>query len=246
MKWQSDEMIQAHEYSNNNKPYLKEDKVCGCFDCCKIFSPDEIEEYIEEDNDCDREGTAICPYCGIDSVIGEGSGFPITEDFLKRMNRYWMQSGSGIALASPFGEIRMQLDGIDQCFDFRCIDPCHLYTDVDAVYRMQYDYVSDGKEHLLRFILVDSPVKGDPETGERLEATSFYVKDGKITLGCTASFGDYLDYDYDFDGSLLKDGIEIFIFPTTKSQTFDFGVSWLLKCTEENDVQTWFGADPFV
>lgn len=29
------------------------------------------------------------PYCGIDSVIGEHSGYPITREFLEQMRQYW-------------------------------------------------------------------------------------------------------------------------------------------------------------
>lgn len=46
---------------------LKNEKKCGCFYCCKIFSPNEIEDWCEDEPD----RTAICPYCWIDSVIGE-------------------------------------------------------------------------------------------------------------------------------------------------------------------------------
>jgi hypothetical protein len=31
----------------------------------------------------------FCPRCGIDSVIGDQSGFPITPEFPERMKRYW-------------------------------------------------------------------------------------------------------------------------------------------------------------
>ena len=37
----------------------------------------------------DTEGTAICPYCGVDSVIGESSGFPVTKAFLSKLKAYW-------------------------------------------------------------------------------------------------------------------------------------------------------------
>lgn len=37
----------------------------------------------------DREDTVLCPYCCADSVIGESSGYPITKEFLKKMNEYW-------------------------------------------------------------------------------------------------------------------------------------------------------------
>ncbi len=74
----------AHKYSSNHKALLLKDTKCGCFFCLKIFSPTEIDEWID-----DVEGTAICPYCGIDSIIGESSGYPITTEFLSEMNKYW-------------------------------------------------------------------------------------------------------------------------------------------------------------
>ena len=83
------DVFDAHKYSNNHKAELERDSVCGCFNCLGIFHPREIEEWIIADNACDREGTAICPRCGIDSVIGESSGYPITKEFLKQMHEYW-------------------------------------------------------------------------------------------------------------------------------------------------------------
>ena len=76
--------ILAHQFSVNNRKQLEQSSVCGCFYCGKIFNPNEITEWIPE-----KSGTALCPYCGIDSVIGEASGFQITEQLLKEMNQYW-------------------------------------------------------------------------------------------------------------------------------------------------------------
>lgn len=76
--------IEAHKFSSNNKRDLEKDVKCGCFYCLEIFDPKEITEWIE-----DASGTAICPYCGIDSVIGEYTGYPITPEFLEQMRQYW-------------------------------------------------------------------------------------------------------------------------------------------------------------
>lgn len=76
--------IEAHKHSSNHRSHLLGDNLCGCFNCLMIFNPREITEWA---TDYDR--TAICPYCGIDSVIGESSGYPITVEFLKRMSEYW-------------------------------------------------------------------------------------------------------------------------------------------------------------
>ena len=78
----------AHEAARYNKDKLAHDSKCGCFYCLKIFSPSEIEDWCPE-LDEDEEVTAVCPYCGIDSVIGESSGFPITQEFLQVMHDRW-------------------------------------------------------------------------------------------------------------------------------------------------------------
>ncbi len=75
--------IEAHKYCTRNKENLQKDTICGCFYCLEIFSPKEIEMWLN------REDTALCPYCCVDSVIGESSGYPITKEFLKKMNEYW-------------------------------------------------------------------------------------------------------------------------------------------------------------
>ena len=84
-----DDYLVAHRFSSGHMETLKKDRVCGCFYCLRIFNPSEIEEWIIDDNPIDKDGTAICPHCGIDSVIGESSGFPITTDFLRGMKKCW-------------------------------------------------------------------------------------------------------------------------------------------------------------
>jgi RimJ/RimL family protein N-acetyltransferase len=79
----------AHRFCTNNKPQLEKDSICGCFCCEKIFDPAEIDNWYIYDNPCDCLGTAFCPYCEIDSVIGESSGYPITAEFMAAMNKIW-------------------------------------------------------------------------------------------------------------------------------------------------------------
>ena len=78
------ELITAHEFSAGHKKALMRDRICGCFFCLTIFDPKEIAEWID-----DPGGTAICPYCGVDAVLGESSGYPITPDFLEAMKEQW-------------------------------------------------------------------------------------------------------------------------------------------------------------
>ena len=73
----------AHERSSGHHTEILASEICGCFYCGKSYSPTEIVDW------ADSGQTALCPMCGIDSVIGSASGFPITKDFLDEMNRYW-------------------------------------------------------------------------------------------------------------------------------------------------------------
>ena len=77
-------LCQAHDCSIRNKEQLEQSKICGCFSCCRIFPPSEITDYIP-----DEPPTAECPYCYVDSVIGDASGFPITKEFLRKMKKRW-------------------------------------------------------------------------------------------------------------------------------------------------------------
>ena len=80
--------LKAHGFSRCNKHILqKQSFKCGCFFCTSIYSPDRIKEWIkDEDND-----TAICPYCGIDAVIGDFSVYPIEKEFLEDMKKFWFK-----------------------------------------------------------------------------------------------------------------------------------------------------------
>ena len=80
----------AHEHSANHRDEVRVSDVCGCFYCRKIYSSDEIDEWIDEI--AGIGSTALCPKCGIDSVIGSAAGFPITAEFLAAMHRRWFST----------------------------------------------------------------------------------------------------------------------------------------------------------
>lgn len=77
-------VIRAHTHSSKNREELLNSQKCGCFYCLEIFPPSEITEWLAE-----GVGTALCPYCGIDSVIGDNAGYPLTKNFLKEMHLHW-------------------------------------------------------------------------------------------------------------------------------------------------------------
>lgn len=88
MRYPESVLCAAHEKSFRNEPSVKASRKCGCFYCQRVFDAGEISEEDWCDEDL-PEKTAVCPYCGIDSVIGDATGFPLTRDFLHAMYEYW-------------------------------------------------------------------------------------------------------------------------------------------------------------
>ena len=80
-------LIAAHKHCFRQEREVMESAICGCFYCLETFPPTEIEDWAD-----DGPPTALCPRCGIDSVIGDASGFPVVDKaFLGDMNMYWFQ-----------------------------------------------------------------------------------------------------------------------------------------------------------
>lgn len=73
----------AHKHSFKNRPELEQSSVAGCFYCLGTYPPASIEKWTDDGQ------TAICPECGIDSVIGDTAGYPLTRRFLAAMNDRW-------------------------------------------------------------------------------------------------------------------------------------------------------------
>lgn len=82
-----EELQQAHNRSIRHKAELGMSDKCGCYYCQQTFEPKQITEW------CDKGVTALCPFCGIDSVIGSASGFDLTPEFLQEMNERWFSMG---------------------------------------------------------------------------------------------------------------------------------------------------------
>jgi DNA-directed RNA polymerase subunit RPC12/RpoP len=86
----------VHKFCGNNRTSLSKSSKCGCFDCIKIFSPMDISDWI------DKGQTARCPYCGVDSIIGDNDVPRINELFLQAMNKAWCTSAILFTWYLPF------------------------------------------------------------------------------------------------------------------------------------------------
>jgi|688.fasta_scaffold20543_2 hypothetical protein len=65
-----------------NRNSIENSKVCGCYHCKFIFQSTRIEDWTDQD------ATAICPNCGVDSVISD-SQYVITLELLEEAQKHW-------------------------------------------------------------------------------------------------------------------------------------------------------------
>lgn len=72
---------EVHSASYENEEVIRASDECGCFSCGSIYPSSEVLHF--------NNHTAFCPYCHIDSVIGDASGLPISQDFLEDMKEAW-------------------------------------------------------------------------------------------------------------------------------------------------------------
>ena len=78
----------AHGHSSGHRQEVLASTLCGCFHCLAILAPAAIREWVDED-DTGVGQTALCPRCGVDSVIGDSSGVAISRQFLEAMKAHW-------------------------------------------------------------------------------------------------------------------------------------------------------------
>ena len=80
------EASQLHRHTRANQLELEASEVCGCIACERIYFPSEIVRWLEN-------GTALCPHCGVDAVVGSASGIPIIPGVLRRAHERWFLVG---------------------------------------------------------------------------------------------------------------------------------------------------------
>jgi hypothetical protein len=75
----------AHEHAFGNRPEIAASDFCGCFSCLAVFPATEVWEWIRQLSD--EADTGFCPYCMLDTVLGDSSNLPVRDQaFLRAMN----------------------------------------------------------------------------------------------------------------------------------------------------------------
>lgn len=92
------DLWKPHGHCARNRDEIARSETCGCFYCLEVFPPMDVRDWIDvngHEEGPPRRGdrtpaTALCPRCGIDSVLGSASGFPVDDpEFLRRMHERW-------------------------------------------------------------------------------------------------------------------------------------------------------------
>ena len=74
----------CHKLSINHRRLIGNGVACGCFFCHATFDGSKIRAWTGKPGE-----SALCPRCGIDSVLPEAGDLKVTKTLLKRMQAYW-------------------------------------------------------------------------------------------------------------------------------------------------------------
>ena len=87
--------FEAHKHSSLHREEILTSERCGCFYCLAEFVPTDILDWVDAPLDAadakvnELGQTALCPRCGIDSVLGDASGYQINQKLLREMHAHW-------------------------------------------------------------------------------------------------------------------------------------------------------------
>ena len=106
-------MSLQRQLSFKNRKILEKFKKCSCFYCLETFETSEIKEYV------DNNETALCPNCGIDSLICFEDGSLPTKDELEEWHKH---SFSPVGL--PISEIQKYKNRV---FNYTTLEHAKIY-----------------------------------------------------------------------------------------------------------------------
>ncbi|MFC1639036.1 cytoplasmic protein [Patescibacteria group bacterium] len=76
----------AGQLAVRNREQLAESDEAGCYYCRNVFPASEVSNYVIEE---DGTETAVCPKCGLDSVLADSAGIELSAENLEQLNEYW-------------------------------------------------------------------------------------------------------------------------------------------------------------
>lgn len=74
--------------AKNNRDELLQSPICGCYQCINFFMVLKITKWVDDGQ------TALCPHCGIDSVVATCISGEVGEEMLKDIRKYAFSKSS--------------------------------------------------------------------------------------------------------------------------------------------------------
>lgn len=156
-------------------------------------------------------------------------------------------------LSTPLGNIMILIDDMPYSYDAVSVEKDRTCPDIAGRYRIIVELIPDGREHEIKCI-IDGYEKTDDdnvETGEDLELKSFVKDNIKLSVGMEGDSGYFDDGTrisdrYDYDNDYCDNGVSYKVLKSTDTSRFVFGIAWMIDPRPENEVQTWYGADPSI
>ena len=94
MRHSSSSLEALHKLSSRNRELIEGTRACGCFHCLARFEASAVKEWVAEEKGGDV--TALCPVCGVDSVLPAREGATIDQEILLAMRAYWFPNASAM------------------------------------------------------------------------------------------------------------------------------------------------------
>lgn len=148
-------------------------------------------------------------------------------------------------IKTPFGEIGIFIDGEEVEYKAESMELSIIGKKVDERYMIKVNRVEDSGKHIISCCIKDKPkdLEGEIESGENLELISFCRSEIRLSIGTEGdTWNDSRIFDYDV--SYEKDGMSYIQNEDTKTEWFSFGICWISDYHYDEDVRTWYGADP--
>ena len=143
---------------------------------------------------------------------------------------------------TPLGDLIVSIDDTEIEYTAIAVPLDHRCDKLNGRYYICLELENDGKPHTITCCISGyTPSEKDgAEDGEDLLLMSFFNGSAKLSIG--VEFDYYGKYDYVCVN--LQNGMQFKVFPQTKTNSFVFGIAWVDNCNDENEIHTWFGADP--
>ncbi len=75
-------LTELQKHTHNNEIEILHSKTCSCIFCRQHYDARAVNDWVNDE----RGMSAICPECGMDTVIGDNGGEPLDKETLKALN----------------------------------------------------------------------------------------------------------------------------------------------------------------